>query len=148
MVFISEKHKWLNYCLLFSVSPNHSIASSKQVPLVTEVLNICYFPSVAQVNLPSLRESCPVPLSCLFVNPLKWLLSALLPPNWQLTLILKYHFGLGHHNLLHKWLHASLNNNISCLPSQILDLEFKVFVYYHLNIKSNGRNSSNDFSNL
>lgn len=97
------------------------------------------------------EESCHMFLmSCLFIDTKMALLSSSssnLETNSDFS---KYQFEvLVAHNLLRiNGLHESLNNNISCLPSPVPDLGAKVFVCYHLNIKSNGRNSSNDFSSL
>lgn len=41
---------WLNDCLLFNVPVNPSIASSRPMPLVAEVLNSCHFPSFRTGN--------------------------------------------------------------------------------------------------
>ena len=74
VVFVSEEQKWLNYCLLFNVSTNHSIASSRPVPLVAEVLNICHFQPFKAGNPSEFAISEGVmacSMSCLFANTTK-----------------------------------------------------------------------------
>lgn len=63
-----------SYCLLFSVSTNHSMASSRPVPLVAEVLKICHFRSFKAGSPRELAISEGVmacSMSCLFANTTK-----------------------------------------------------------------------------